>query len=397
MGNNRKEIASVVPNYAWVILIIVYLATIAAPLNQSKVPPLLPILIDSFHLSLSQAGMLMSVFAISGFILAIPAGIIINLLGPKVTGLAALVALSIGAVLGAISITITQFFVSRFMEGIGFGLLAIVAPAIIAMWFPPHRRGFPIGIWATWVPIGRLLMLLIAPIIAISLDWQAVWWIGAGYSLFMLILFGLFIRRPPTQAGKQEGENLATWAKVLANRDIWFLGLVFCCFSSTLITIGTFFPTFLSQVRGYSLTQAAWIYSLLMGMVLISAPIAGRISDKIGSRKLVFSIPFLIIAVMMLLPFKVTGWQLFTYMILLGLVVGAIPTAIFAAGSEVMSDPRFAGLVLGVVILGQNLGVIIGPVLFGNLVENIGWAAAGYCFIPVCLLGFLIGWNVKVR
>jgi MFS family permease len=397
MGNIRKEVASIVPNYAWVILLVVYLATLAAPLNQSKVPPLLPILIDSFHLNLSQAGMLMSVFAISGFILAIPAGITINMLGSKVIGLVALVTLSIGAVLGTESTTILQFLTSRLIEGVGFGLLAVVAPAIIAMWFPRHRRGFPLGIWATWVPVGRLLMLLIAPIIATSLDWQAVWWIGAGYTLFVLALFGLFIRRPPTLADNQGGEKPAPWVKALANREIWLLGLVFCCFSFTLMSLGTFFPTFLSQVRGYSLTQASSIYSLQMVAVLISAPLAGRISDKIGSRKLVFSVPFLIIAVMMLLPFKVIGWQLFTYMILLGLVIGAIPTATFAAASEVMSDSRLAGLAFGVVILGQNLGVIIGPVLFGNLVENIGWTAAGYCFIPVCILGFVIGWNVRVR
>jgi hypothetical protein len=43
------------------------------------------------------------------------------------------------------------------------------------------------------------------------------------------------------------------------------------------------------------------------------------------------------------------------------------------------------------------LGMVIGPILFGMLVETMDWAAAGYCLIPVCILGFVAGWMVKVR
>ena len=53
--------------YAWVILLVVFLASVAAPLNQNKVPPLMPVMMEAFQLSLVQAGLLMSVFAITGF------------------------------------------------------------------------------------------------------------------------------------------------------------------------------------------------------------------------------------------------------------------------------------------------------------------------------------------
>lgn len=36
--------AVAVPGYAWVILFVVFLASVAAPLNQNKVPPLMPLL-----------------------------------------------------------------------------------------------------------------------------------------------------------------------------------------------------------------------------------------------------------------------------------------------------------------------------------------------------------------
>jgi fucose permease len=67
-----------------------FLASVAAPLNQSKVPPLMPVLMEAFQLNLSQAGMLMSFFALTGLILALPAGIAMQKLGTKVAGLVAL-------------------------------------------------------------------------------------------------------------------------------------------------------------------------------------------------------------------------------------------------------------------------------------------------------------------
>jgi MFS family permease len=100
---------------------------------------------------------------------------------------------------------------------------------------------------------------------------------------------------------------------------------------------------------------------------------------------------------MMLFPFKITGWLIPAWMVLFGAVVGAIPTATFAAAPEVMGRPQLAGYGMAVIMLGQNLGMFLGPVIVGSLIENAGWAAAGYAMIPVLLLGLASGWLVKVR
>src|SRR5512135_1358497 len=86
--------------YAWVILAVLYIASVASALNQFKVPPVLPILIRAFHLSLSNAGMLMSIFSFTGFLLALPAGFILQRLGLKTTGMIAVGAVFIGSALG---------------------------------------------------------------------------------------------------------------------------------------------------------------------------------------------------------------------------------------------------------------------------------------------------------
>jgi predicted MFS family arabinose efflux permease len=395
---------SAVAGYAWVILLVVFLASVAAPLNQFKVPPLMPVLMEAFRLDLSQAGLLMSVFAFTGLILALPAGIILQKLGAKVAGLIAVGCLVAGSTWGALSNSAGLLLASRILEGVGMGLIAVVGPASIALWFPREKQGMPMGIWATWVPVGSVIMYNLAPVLEASAGWQAVWWVGAGFALVAFILYWLFMRLPPSLGGGQTPEQAGPMneappqlGKALANRSIWLLALQFGCFNLVFIAFATFLPTFLSEERAYSLSQAAFIASLSTIVVLGSAPLAGWLSDRTGSRRLIFAVPFLLVAGMMTLPFHLSGWPLYAFMILLGAITGAVPTATFAAAPQVMGNPQLAGIGLAVVSVGQNLGMVIGPILFGRLVESLGWAAAGYWLIPVCLLGFIAGWMVKVR
>jgi MFS family permease len=88
-------------------------------------------------------------------ILALPAGIILQKLGPKVAGLIAVGCLMIGSAWGALANGAGLLLASRVLEGVGMGLIAVVAPASIAMWFPREKQGTPMGIWATWVPVGE--------------------------------------------------------------------------------------------------------------------------------------------------------------------------------------------------------------------------------------------------
>ena len=387
--------------YAWVILLVVFLASVAAPLNQNKVPPLMPVMMNAFNLTLVEAGLLMSVFAITGFILALPAGIILGKIGPKITGLLALGCLAAGSALGALAPNVNILLASRVIEGTGMGLIAVVAPAILAMWFPPQNQGTPMGIWATWVPVGSLIMYLLAPAMSATTGWQSVWWLAVIFTLVTMLLYGLFVRMPPnlnasviTQPTAPQSNNLL---KSLANRDIWLLALEFGAFNLVFLALATFYPTFLSENRGYTLPQASFIASIATIAVLFSAPLAGWLSDRIGSRRLLMALPFLLFCVILLLPFRVTGWQIYALMIAQGLIVGAVPTATFAAAPEVMKDARLAGLGLAVVMFGQNLGMFVGPVLFGRMVESLGWISAGAFLIPFCLLGFVAAWLVRVR
>lgn len=390
----------VVPGYAWVILAVAFLASVAAPLNQFKVSPVMPVLMQAFDLSLSSAGMLMSVFAITGFILALPAGLILQRLGLKPTGLLAMGCLVIGSILGGLSPSAGLMLFSRVVEGVGMGLIAVVAPAAIAMWFPPHKQGAPMGLWATWVPVGAILMFVLAPAMADAFGWQSIWWFGAGFAALAFGLVLVFMRMPPAlETSRPDGSppEAPDMRPALSNRNMWLLAVLFGLFNLGTMPMSTYYPTFLSTVRNYDMASASFVVSLTMVTVLFSAPLAGVLLDKLGSRRALLTWPFLALAVLMLLPFTVTGALIPLLMVAIGLISGAIPTATFSAMPGIMQKPELAGLGMGAVSLGQNLGMFLGPILFGALAERAGWTAAGLAMIPILLAGLAIGRVVRVQ
>ncbi len=394
------------PGYAWVVLLAIYLATVIAPLNQTKVPPVLPLLRETFGLDYGSAGQLISIFSIMGFVLALPAGFIVQKIGIKLTGLISVGSLMIGSALGAMAGGAGLLFFGRFIEGIGMGLIMVAAPAAISIWFPAEKRGLPMGLWASSVGVGIITAMNLAPKLVAAYSWQAVWWAGSAISAIAFVLFAILFRMPkkgeiqqlPAPLVPDGTENKSvSLTRAMANSSLWMIGISFGMYNLAVMAWNSFYPDFLATNRDYSLDDAGFTSSLLMMLSIFAAPLGGFISDRIGSRKKVILIPYIILTLLFLFPFTVTGWMIPGVMILAGIMVGAIAPVILAAVPEIMKKPETVGVGMGVAAFCQNLGMYIGPALFGALLEITGWASAGYLMIPLCVIGIIVTWTAKIR
>jgi MFS family permease len=394
------------PPYAWVILFVIYIASLAAPLNQFKVPPVMPVLKEVFNLDYGSAGMLMSIFSIMGFVLAIPAGFILQRFGIKLTSLAAVGAVMIGSCLGALSNTSELLFFGRFIEGSGMGLIMVAAPSAIALWFPAARRGLPMGLWASCVGVGSIATLNLAPVLVASSGWRSVWWAGTVFAAAAFIFFGIFFRLPRKEEMRAVGEQNdarivsdtpLSLGKAMANRSLWLISIEFGCFNLVVMAWSTFYPDFLNTVRNYSLASASFMTSLMILMGVCSGPIGGYLSDRLKSRKLLIVVPFVLLAVLLIFPFNVTGLMIPAIILTGGFLAGPVAPVSLAAVPEIMKSPRLAGIGLGVAALGQNVGMFIGPAMFGKLLETTSWVMAGYLMIPVCIIALIAASMAKIR
>ena len=389
---------------AWLILFVLLLASMAAPVNQFKVPPALPLLMNAFSLSVGRAGLLMSLFAVTGLILALPAGFFVQKLGYRITGLMAVGSLVVGAAMGAVSTGTGIILASRIIEGVGLSLMFVVAPAVIAIWFAADKRGTPMGIWATFVPLGSTLIFVLAPLLVARWNWQGLWWFGCIFSLVGWLLYYFFIKPVPVQSsGKSsavpsEGMSLLNLGLILRNRDLWLVSFVFFCFNYVFIAFLTWTPTFMNAHRGMSMVRASLLISVVSMSSIFSPPISGWISDKIGSRKLVYMIPMILLAVLLPLVFSMGERGFLPLFIAIGFIGGCLPPAVFSAGVEAVGDERFAGMAMAVIQVGQNAGMLLGPLVFGWVVESAGgWQMSFWTLFPVCAIGAIAGWIAKVR
>jgi predicted MFS family arabinose efflux permease len=400
------------PGYAWVVLFALYMATLSATLNLFKLPPLMTIIQKAFTVDMVKTGDLMSIFSIMGFVLAIPAGYILKRIGIKMTALIAVGAVTIGSALGALATTFAILYLGRFIEGVGMGLIMVTAPFAISVWFPLHNRALPTGLWASSVGIGNVIMLLSAPSLAILYKWQSVWWASAGFSALAFILFAILFRMPkqeemdaaPVPAPATEEEAAPSLLKGMANRSFWMIGIAFGCYNLVAMAMVTFLPVFLEVVRGYSLTydngvlmHASFVTAFIFGASIFSGPGGGYISDRLGKRKIMVLIPYILMTLTFLFPFTVTGSLIPLYAIVFGIVGGPLAAVLLASVPEVAKKPQYIGIGMSVAIFGQNIGMYISGALFPRIQLAAGWEAAGYWMIPICLIGIIATFFIKVR
>jgi MFS family permease len=385
------------------ILFIVLLASVTASMSQFKVPPVLPLLMKAFNESPGSAGLLMSVFAVTGLFVAIPSGLILQKWGYAATGLTAIFCLILGAGMGALSKGMGIMLASRFIEGAGMSFMAVLAPAIIALWFTEERRGRAMGIWSVWLPLGSTIMFVIAPLLAAYWGWQGVWWFGFFCTIAVGIFFYLFIasnpgpHSDPGNSSSTKGLKGASFRAVLRNRDLWRISLLFGCFNFVFVGFITWAPTFLNQSRQVSMAHAALVVSLTSIMSMAAGPTAGWISDRIGSRKGICAIPPMLMAFLFPLSFSAGESLFFLLAIAIGFLAGFVPTGVFSAGVEVVGNEQLAGMAMAVIQIGQNCGMILGPLILGWVVESYGWQTAFWSLAPVSVLGGISAWTARIR
>ena len=95
--------------------------------------------------------------------------------------------------------------------------------------------------------------------------------------------------------------------------------------------------------------------------------------------------------------FELSNSMIPIVLVIAGLFVPAVPTAIFSSIPEIIKKPQLLGLGMAVLAIGQNLGMFVGPTVIGGVMESHGWLIAGYSLAAISLIGIITGLFAKVR
>ncbi|MDI3480544.1 MAG: hypothetical protein PWQ97_199 [Tepidanaerobacteraceae bacterium] len=380
---------------AWTVMWSVYLASIVVVINQFKVPPVMQVIMKELNVDLAMAGWLMSIFALAGIILAIPAAFILGKFGPKASGLVALGCTILGCAIGGLASGSTMLLFARCIEGIGLGLIGVVAPAVIAMWFDSHEVGLPMGIWATWVPIGSSIIFNIATPLESHFGWRGIWWFGAILGLIAFIVYSLNVSKPDNCDNSQNSDGTISpqisYAEGFKNSKVWLLAV---CFAGLMFCVGSFStwaPAYFNQDFGIDVKIANFYTSLVFMINIFGNVTAGWLLGKVKNRNAVLVVAVLLSTILYPIGFRLNSPNnILPYIVVLGAIPAFIPTTIFTLAPESMPTPELGGLAMGIVNLGSNFGFMIGPPIVGSVVKSGGeWTSASYPILVVMIIALL--------
>jgi predicted MFS family arabinose efflux permease len=378
---------------AWAVMMVAFLAGIAVTVNQFKVPPVLPTLMAELHVDMVTGGWLMSVFSVAAVLLSIPAAFVINRLGPRVSGMIALGCVAGGSILGALATSAMVLLLGRAIEGISVGLIAVVAPALISLWFEPQERGLPMGIWAAWVPVGNVIMFNLAHLLADPLGWRAIWWFGALLALGTLLIFGLVATVPPQGRGRSDATPTtpAAAGHWLARPSSWLLPLAFGTIAFGLIGYSTWAPSFLTQTLSIEASTASSYASLIFLAGIVANVVAGWVINRVSQRYGLLTGTMLVTSILFFWSFRLGSVSVVApYMLMLGFVSNFVPTAVFTLAPETAPRTELTGLALAALNVLSNAGVLVGPPLIGAIVGSGNWAGGSACLAAVSGAGAVV-------
>jgi len=383
------------------ILAVIFFSSLAAPMNQFKAPPVLQDVTQAFGVTLGAGGWLMSVFSMIGLLLALPSGFIIGRLGVKRSGFLALAFLLAGCCCGALAQSMAAMTVGRVIEGMGMCLMSIVAPTALAVWFPPERRGLALGVWGTWVPFASILAFAAAGTITSQFGWRGMWWVSLVYTALATAVFLLLFRMPGRSASpenrfpgfRQEWEGMRA---VLKKADPWKLAISFACYNALIVALISFMTPYLMRERGFTGDESRFWVTCLIAVNMLTVFGGGLLSDALGTRKKCIIVPHAILVLVMLFYFQ-PGYGVVAVMLLVGGVSGMVVTPSVSAASEVAQRPEDTGRALAILIAGSNGGMVLGPAVYGMIMDSAGWNATVWFSVPLMILGFAAAWGLKAR
>lgn len=383
---------------AWVVALATIFAGIALALVQNKVAPCMTTLQSAFGIDMATAGWLSSLFSLVGIVMAIPASVILNKLGPKKGGVIALVCAVIGSIIGVATVNVVVLMASRIIEGVGVGLISVIGPSIIAMWFPEAKRGLPMSIWAAYQMGAQAVMFFLGGVLTSNFGWQGMWWFGLAACVVALIFYVLCVKspRPEDSYADVESDDVSI-AEGMKSPYPWIMSLSTMLFCIACFGFVNWIATCWSQLFDMPEAEAnMWVGYFSLGGV-VAAVIVGALLNHLKNRKLFGSIVLVLYGIV-----SVFGMTMGNPVFLIGFVIiypfvdAGFPCVLWTMTAQTVKKPELAGVALGVVSIGFNLGVLLGPPIIGAIAESMGWSVAGYVICGFCIAAALVLLPVKL-
>ncbi|MEM6327124.1 MAG: MFS transporter [Bacteroidota bacterium] len=286
-------------------LFTLWLLVFAAAGQIIIVAPLLPTIGADLGVEEGALGLLVTVYSVALGVFGLVAGPISDRMGRRRMILWGSGAMTVALLLHGLADSFGTLLAARAASGAAGGLLSGTAIAYIGDAFPANRRGWASG----WVMSGFSVGQIIGIPAGIALAGMGGFRVPfLAFGLAMGGAFLLAFPALPQMAGATSRERLGiapalhAYRDLLARSDTRNASLTYLVLFAGIGLFVIYFPTWLETELGYTSAMVAGLYALGGLANVLTGPQAGRLSDRIGRKRVVVVATLGVAAFMVLTP-----------------------------------------------------------------------------------------------
>jgi EmrB/QacA subfamily drug resistance transporter len=424
-----------------IVLLTMCFALAMAMLDNTVVNIALPTITSKLNATVSDLQWIIDGYVLAFASLLLTGGILGDRYGRKkmfLTGLAIFTLASLGCGLSGSG---SQLIMFRALQGVGAALLMPGTLSILTVTFPPEERARAIGLWAGVSGLALALGPTLGGYIVEHGGWETVFFINVPIGVIAFVIAWRTVRESVSEETRHldlpglalgtSGLFSLTYGLIEANQRGWGDGLIVASLvaaavlltafliwehrspkammplsffripafsagnavafsvSLGLFSIFLFVTLYMQAIRGYTPFQAGLRFLPMTGMIIVTAPVAGHVAQRLGARipmtygltvasagllGLTFiqpDTPFWIIGILFVLMGHGLGA---TMAPMTAAVMGAVGPQRAGLGSAMTNTSREVGGVLGIALLGtvlfDRLGSVLVPKLAGLGLER---------------------------
>jgi EmrB/QacA subfamily drug resistance transporter len=385
----------------------------------------LPAIQDDLGVGLSELEWIVTGYALTFAALMLTGGKLADLLGRRlifVVGLAVFTASSLACGLaGSGEILIA----ARIVQGAGAALMNPATLSIITATFPPHQRGTAIGMWAGVSALALAIGPLVGGLLTQHASWHWIFFINVPIGLIAIAASFVLIdeSRDTSEVQRLDLPGLLTsaiglfsltYGLIEGNTYGWTSARIVIAFAVAVLALATFIllerhqrtpmldlslfrnrtfaganavmllvalamfgvfffvSLYMQNILGYSAVQAGAAFLPMTLLIVLIAPLAGRTSDRFGSRWLMGAGMTLLAT--QLFYFSRLGlhesyWTLLPAMLIGGVGMASVMTPSAAAAMSGVPVDK-AGVGSAVLNSARQIGGSVGIALIGAIIAH---------------------------
>jgi predicted MFS family arabinose efflux permease len=362
------------------------------------ISPILPRIGEELEIAESFLGTLVSAYTLMVGIFAIIAGPISDKIGRRRILLLGTGIMTVSLLLHHFVIGYYSFLVVRICAGMAGGILSGAAVAYIGDFFPYNRRGWATGWVMSGMAAGQIAGIPIGIMLAGSYGFRAPFYFFSVVMGMTCVLIWLQIPQPNVK--RTEGRLTISRARnhyksLLKRKEIAAAGLAYFLMFMGISLFVVYLPYWLEQTIGATPKDIAIMFVVGGLASILIGPQAGKLSDKIGRKRIVILGNLGLALAMALTTFVINNVLIAYGAFFVIMALSALRMSPFSALLTALVRDEWRGSLMSLTVALGHVGFAMGAAFAGLTYTRLGYASATiFGAIAIVAMAIVVGFFI---